>query len=117
MADTPAVVEYSMTEIATHTTKESTWLVIKDMNDGGTRVSLAPIFFQRASSAPDFRIVRRTYPSSPATVTYRMAACRYLNAVGSNGGCRGSHAKRSMVSRQNPFGGVGEIRAKNCILK
>ncbi|CAB1109442.1 unnamed protein product [Ectocarpus sp. CCAP 1310/34] len=36
MADTPVVVEYSMTEVATHTTKESTWLVIKDMNDGDT---------------------------------------------------------------------------------
>lgn len=35
MADTAAPKEYSMTEVATHTTKESTWLVIKDMNDGG----------------------------------------------------------------------------------
>ena len=35
MADTAAAKEYSMTEVATHTTKESTWLVIKDMNDGG----------------------------------------------------------------------------------
>lgn len=37
MADTAATTEYSMTEIATHSTKESTWLVIKDMNDGGKR--------------------------------------------------------------------------------
>eukprot|EP00903_Cladosiphon_okamuranus_P008852 g8476.t1 len=36
MADTAAPKEYSMTEVATHTTKESTWLVIKDMNDGDT---------------------------------------------------------------------------------
>ncbi len=38
MADTAAPKEYSMTEIATHNTKESTWLVIKDMNDGGQSI-------------------------------------------------------------------------------
>ncbi|CAN0102626.1 unnamed protein product, partial [Pylaiella littoralis] len=36
MSDTAATREYSMTEIATHATNESTWLVIKDMNDGDT---------------------------------------------------------------------------------
>lgn len=35
MADTAATEVYSMVEIATHTTKESTWLVIKDLSDGG----------------------------------------------------------------------------------
>lgn len=38
MADAAEQKEYSMTEVATHTIKESTWLVIKDMNDGGERV-------------------------------------------------------------------------------
>lgn len=35
MADAAAQKEYSITEVVTHTTKESTWLIIKDMNDGG----------------------------------------------------------------------------------
>lgn len=33
--------EVSMSEVATHNTKDSTWLVIKDMNDGGMLWSLA----------------------------------------------------------------------------
>lgn len=67
MADTTAVVEYSMTEVATHTTKESTWLVIKDMNDGGTLYAcfshhfLCPGTPYSQFFAPDF--VGRTYPS------------------------------------------------------
>lgn len=31
--------EYSMEEIATHATKDSTWIVIKDVNDGGEWVT------------------------------------------------------------------------------
>ena len=38
MADKATTAEFSMTEVATHTTKESAWLVIKDMNDGGQRL-------------------------------------------------------------------------------
>ena len=29
--------EYTMTEVATHTSQESTWLMIKDVNDGGEK--------------------------------------------------------------------------------
>ncbi|CAM9441075.1 unnamed protein product [Scytosiphon promiscuus] len=36
MADSAKTVEYSMAEIAAHATKDSTWLIIKDMNDGDT---------------------------------------------------------------------------------
>lgn len=35
MSETQEKKEYTMAEIATHTTKDSTWLIIKDMNDGG----------------------------------------------------------------------------------
>ncbi|CAN0072141.1 unnamed protein product [Ascophyllum nodosum] len=34
--DVPETKEYTMNEVATNTSKESCWLVIKDMNDGDT---------------------------------------------------------------------------------
>ena len=35
--DSPDKKEYAMSEVATHASKESTWLVIKDVNDGGEK--------------------------------------------------------------------------------
>lgn len=48
MAETAAKKEYSATEVATHATKDSTWLVIKDMNDGGEIIRLCIEFASKA---------------------------------------------------------------------
>lgn len=40
MGDTAVVQEFSMAEVAVHSSKDSTWLVIKDVNDGGRCASV-----------------------------------------------------------------------------